>query len=481
MSTNDWNHELLEKAKRLEKSLMESFLNWDDSTIDPMEPYRDANGEYWRPIAANSWSGKHDAIFDETHLTSLREQSRNLVLTNEFAINAIENRINYIIGVGHKYHAIPFEETEHNLAEQVQECLERFCDENQWSRRHQEIVRRLDRDGEVFLRYFMGIDGVTKIRFVEPSQVSCPNDYSQDKNHTFGIHTDSHDVETVHGYWIDGEYVPSLEIQHRKANVDSNVKRGLPLLFPVRKNFKRIEKLLRNMSIVAEIQSAIALVRKHTGATAESLRRYSQGQSHGATVDSQTGQTLNVQRFTPGTIIDTYGQTDYEFPVAAIDASRYILILQAELRAIAARLVIPEFMLTSDASNANYSSTMVAEGPAVRMFERLQYDTISSDLAVFRHVLENDILHGKLPSDLFRKVRLHAIPPMLAVRDRLKEAKADEILLKVGVLSAHTMSMRYGLDPGKESKLRHHCDCTCGKADVSSDAEKSSKQCPCNQ
>ena len=47
-------------------------------------------------------------------------------------------------------------------------------------------------------------------------------------------------------------------------------------------------------------------------------------------------------------------------------------MLQAELRAIAARLVMPEFMFTSDASNANYASTMVAEGPAVRMFERLQ-------------------------------------------------------------------------------------------------------------
>ena len=481
MSTNDWNQELLEKAKRLEKSLMESFLQWDDTTIDSMEPYRDANGECWQPIAVIPRTGKQNATFDETCLASLREQSRNLFLSNEFAINAIENRINYIIGVGHKYHAIPTEETDRELASHVQDCLDRFCDDNHWSRRHQEIIRRQDRDGEVFLRFFTNPNGETRIRFVEPEQVSCPNNYQKEWNHSFGIHADLQDAETVHGYWIDGEYVPSLEIQHRKANVDSNVKRGIPLLFPVRKNFKRIEKLLRNMSIVAEIQSAIALVRKHTGATGESLRRYSQGQSHSTAHDSQTGQTLNVQRFTPGTIIDTYGQTDYEFPVAAIDASRYILILQAELRAIAARLVIPEFMLTSDASNANYSSTMVAEGPAVRMFERLQYDTISSDLAVFRRVLENDILHGKLPSDLFRKIRLHAIPPMLAVRDRLKEAKADEILLKAGVLSAHTMSMRYGLDPGKESKLRHHCDCTCVKANASSDTEKSSKQCPCNQ
>ena len=63
--------------------------------------------------------------------------------------------------------------------------------------------------------------------------------------------------------------------------------------------------------------------------------------------------------------------TDYEFPAAGIDAGRYVAVLQAELRAVASRLVMPEFMLSSDASNANYSSTMVAEGPAVKMFDRL--------------------------------------------------------------------------------------------------------------
>ena len=65
------------------------------------------------------------------------------------------------------------------------------------------------------------------------------------------------------GYWIDGQLVDAAEIQHRKANVDANVKRGLPLFFPVRKNLRRAEKLLRNMSVVAEIQSAIAVIRKH--------------------------------------------------------------------------------------------------------------------------------------------------------------------------------------------------------------------------
>jgi len=47
--------------------------------------------------------------------------------------------------------------------------------------------------------------------------------------------------------------------------VDGNVRRGLPLFLPVEKNLRRAEKLLRNMSAVAAIQSAIALIRKHRG------------------------------------------------------------------------------------------------------------------------------------------------------------------------------------------------------------------------
>jgi len=39
---------------------------------------------------------------------------------------------------------------------------------------------------------------------------------------------------------------------------------------------------------------------------------------------------------------------------------------------IAAGVQFPEFLLTSDASNSNYASTLVAEGPVVRAFKRHQ-------------------------------------------------------------------------------------------------------------
>lgn len=451
---------LRENALRLERELIESITALDDRYVDPLEPFVDSGNEIWTLISGGGCAGADSRLLNEQTLEVMRNSSRALLLRNEFAINAIENRINFIIGKGHRYHAVPKDAREYELSREVQETLEEFIERTEWGSRQEEIMRRTDRDGEVFLRFFRDYEGLTSIRFVEPSQIATPDNRTDDPANSFGIHTAADDVETIYGYWIDGAYVAADEIQHRKSNVDRNVKRGIPLLYPVQKNLKRAEKLLRNMSVVAEIQSAIALIRKHPGGNGDSIRRFVRSQSMESGGNDSSARGMLHQRFEPGTIIDAYSGTDYEFPVAAIDAGRYVLVLQAELRAIAARLVMPEFMLSSDASNANYSSTMVAEGPAVRMFERLQGEMIHADLQVLKRVVRNRIQGGFLPGDTLRRIDIHAVPPIVAVRDRLKEAQADEILLKHGILSRHTMAMRYGLDPENETSLRDNC-CGC--------------------
>jgi hypothetical protein len=114
---------------------------------------------------------------------------------------------------------------------------------------------------------------------------------------------------------------------------------------------------------------------------------------------------------------------------------------------------MPEFMLTSDASNANYSSTMVAEGPAVKMFQRLQHDMIEEDLEVMWRVITAAVQQGRLPAEALTTTDIQAIPPTLAARDRYKEALADQILVRNKAMSTQTMAMRHGLDPDREGQL----------------------------
>ncbi len=126
-------------------------------------------------------------------------------------------------------------------------------------------------------------------------------------------------------------------------------------------------------------------------------------------------------------------------------------VLQAELRAIASRLVMPEFMLTTDASNANFASTMVAEGPAVRMFERLQAELVSDDLEVMRRVLANAVAAGPSAGRGARRSR-NSSRPAVARQSAiaLKEAQAFRIEFASGILSPQTWSQRRGLDYDQE-------------------------------
>jgi len=445
-------------AERLERRLSEAWQGLWDSFVDPYEAYDD-DGDRWISLGAGGGPTAKTPFVSEQQLRDIREQCRALAASNEFAINGHENRISYLVGSGHTYRATPRKGKQPPAAwcEQAQAVLDEFVAANHWHRRQQEIVRRLDRDGEVFLRFFADGAGLTRVRFVEPAQVATPNHAAGNAASSFGILTEIDDVETARAYFVDDELVDAAEIQHRKANVDSNVKRGLPLFYPVRKNLRRAEKLLRNMSVVAEIQSAIALVRKHRGATRAGVQQFVAATSDATVTSPSTGQTTNLRRFGPGTILDSHGGIEYDFPTAGLDASSYVIVLQAELRAIASRLVMPEFMLTSDASNANFASTMVAEGPAIRMFARLQADLACDDLLVMRRVLGNAVAAGRLPGEALMAVDIQVGPPTLEVHDALKEAQAFRIEHESGILSPQTWSQRRGLDYNQEqANWREH-------------------------
>jgi capsid protein len=422
-------------------SVTEAFDDLYSALVDPREAWSDGDGEAWLPLGGGGDGG------------AVGSECRQLAVTNEFAINAHENRISYLVGAGHTYRAAVKKGAlaAEGLQRDVQAVLDEFCRVNAWRARQEEIVRRRDRDGEAFLRMFFAADGTTRVRFVEPGQIVTPAVLASDAAATCGIQTDADDVETVLAYYVDGQRVEADEIQHRKANVDANVKRGLPLFYPVRKNLRRAEKLLRNMSVLAEVQSAIALVRKHRG-PATGVQQFAAATADGSMTNSATGRTTNFKRFAPGTILDVPATTEYDFPAAALDAGSFVAVLKAELRAIAARLVMPEFMLTSDASNGNYASTLVAEGPAVRMFGRLQARMIEEDLFVLWRVVGHAIRAGKLPDAAMEAIEIQAAAPSLAMRDELKEAQVCKIEHENGILSKQTWAARRGLDFDQEQE-----------------------------
>ncbi|MCA9249466.1 MAG: hypothetical protein KDA42_20250, partial [Planctomycetales bacterium] len=150
----------------LHRRLSEAYDALWDTFVDPAEPLFDGDGTRWLKVGTTGGrSGFDSPLENEQQLRLVLQQCRHLAATNEFAINGHENRISYIVGPGHSYRAVAKKgrEVSDEVLAQAQDVLQEFVEASNWQRRQQEIVRRLDRDGEVFLRFFSDVDGTTQL------------------------------------------------------------------------------------------------------------------------------------------------------------------------------------------------------------------------------------------------------------------------------------------------------------------------------
>jgi hypothetical protein len=238
----------------------------------------------------------------------IRQRARITALKNPYAKNLLNSIAAFTVGKGHKYTVTLRKKGVEDEADQllgkkvarrVQSFIEKLQKINKWARRQRQTIWRYHRDGEVFIRLFYQDDGMTLFRFVEPAEISTPTDYGGQDNATFGILTDEDDVENVEKYFVCDEEVPVEEIQHRKANVDLNMKRGLSTLFTIREHLDRALKLLRNMSITVANQTAMTMIRHHK-ATGKQVQSFAAKAAKASQVNMRTGESQKQSSYAAG-------------------------------------------------------------------------------------------------------------------------------------------------------------------------------------
>jgi hypothetical protein len=443
----------IRKRRELHESIdMERYVDPTEAYLDPItnQPWLPAGG-----IAA-SQDELIEPFRNEQEHRLLRQRARILWQRNPYAKNLLRNVVSFTVGQGHKYTWVPVKQVIHNkqaveLAQYAQKWLD-LLKINRWNRRQKENQRRYHRDGELFTQVFPNNDGYTRWRAVEPGCVRQPKNGPEDA--TYGILPDEDDVETIVSYFIDDEEINASYVQHRKANVDMNVKRGLTSLYVIDEHLVRADKLLRNMSKLVTNQASITLIRRHNKPTSK-VQSFASSQATVSATDPYSGETLRYKKLREGGIYDVRGKDiEYEFPSLGVNVAAPIDCLAAELRAIAASMSLPEYMVGSDASNANYASTMVAESPAVRAFEDEQSLIIEDDLELIYDAVDYAIQCGKLPPEIMTWLALEVSPPTLVTRNRFEQAQEDEILDRIGIKSKQTMSQERSLDYSQEQSNR---------------------------
>ena len=394
----------------------------------------------WQPLGG----GRAGAVNSRVVPGEVRTQARRLAVENPHAKNVLRLMEAYVVGADCQVSARPAAEqgtgsgTAATTADRLwREFLnasgDHFC--------FREFARRTWRDGECFLRLFATADWPPSVRFVDPERIG-PTAQAPDSQ---GVLVEPTDAETVRAYLLidpaSGELVeavPAAEMLHTKINADSNEARGISLLAPLIAPLTAYERWLETELVARRLAASVVLWRKVDAGPVGAF---------GSPADDALGlEPARRERFAPGSILTTSRDTDLSFLQPPAHITDAVPLGRMILLAAAAGAGLPEFMLSADASNANYASTLIAEGPAVRLFEGEQRFFATQLGRLWRWVMGEAVRHGRLPAEYLAIAEPVWTFPTLVARDRPRERYADVRLVHAGILSRAEVARREGVD-----------------------------------
>lgn len=383
--------------------------------------------------------------FTTSELQNIREVSRNLFITNEVYKNVIAHYRNHVVGAGLsvEIYAEDLDNDPTKLATakdstvaKMKENWKLFCIKNNMHKRTLDWFNRKKRDGEAFLRLFLAVEGVPVLRFMDPSFIE-----SDKETAPYGIEFDKKDIETVKKYYVTyPEQKPKAlapeEIIHTKDVVDMDVPRGFVQGYSVFTNLRRADKLMVNVSVLAQIQSAIAMIRSHKSANGAKVKSFLDRTAAG-TRTTTSGSTVRTKTYQPGTILDAPEGTEYNLPAHAVKAEGLLNILEKELGLIAACFVLPVQWLLSEET----AEPLPPSSPTIANFRTEQIAFYSDYIELFWRVQEAMGIDRET-NEVKYKVIVNG--PRLAIAKALDEARADEIYQRLGANSPQEIAAKNG-------------------------------------
>lgn len=425
------------------------------------------NFDGWLPLRLASSTKYYD--YTLTELEAIRNVVRVAADVNEIAKNVLLHRRNFIVGRGIKIDIYPddlgndpvklAEGKEDAQIKKMRTNWKLFCNANNFTQRLWEWVRRCDTDGEVVLRIFKG-DTAPAVRFVEPEYVK-----SDESTIPYGVEYDESDAERVKSV----RYMPpdaneettikGEDIIVDKRNVSMTAPRGISTFWPVLSNLRRLEKILVNSSVLATVQAAITMVRKHDTATGVKVQNMVRKGSDGVDRTDSTGKTIYSRKVRPGTVLDAPKGISYEFPSHTVDASSFIKIAEHELSHVASAFVLPvEWLLTAEPKDP-----LTPGSPVIANFEVEQQLLFTKVEELFWNI------QGRMGVNVAKnkaKYTLYFNGKRLAVGKALDEARVDQILTTIGATSPQETAAKHGHNwvVSRANTIRHRATKQDGEA-----------------
>ena len=462
-----------------------SLVSLQERWGEPIEP-REAGfgGEGMAPATPATLEDRRDGrclpLYEtETDLARQRGAARRLALLTPVALGALDSLANYVFGSGFTLR-VEADDAPPAWRTAAQRVLDRLADDNDLAGLFdRELHHRVREDGEAFVQLVSHRRGACRLRFLEPEQITEParprplEDWlgvseTLVSSWSFGVHTPAEDPTGPLGYHVvhdsagrDWNYLPVDQVEHLRRNVPRNAKRGVSDFAVIQADLEREAVLRRNTAEGAALQAAIAwILQPQTSDQAPlGIPRSEVPVAHRAT--PVTTAYERVRRYPPGTILRPSAGLEYKpGPLGSERIPHFLQVGQAVLRSIGLRWSMPEYLISGDASNANYASTHVAESPFVKAREADQQYFRRHLQSLCWKVLRLAWRHGAfdhlgVPFDvLLDRLTIQIGVPAVASRDPRALAQTHELQLRLGLLSRRTAAAQAGLDFEQEQRNR---------------------------
>lgn len=491
---------------RVGRQLRESFRDFDDSwqTVGRMgdAPATYSGGllprtRHGRSLIRDRDEGRYRPYYeDERDLERMRNQMRMLGTFTSVAVGAMQALQVYTVGGEWEFtiEASKGYEPSAALIAEVQIILDRIMEKNAWMADLDLEVHDTSReDGEALLSGYATDDGLTDFRLInadclrEPGRKAELNEWldfdPQTTSWTFGVATlfDERmgrvDHEKHAGYHIvyddsgqEWDFLPSWpqdvgdddldgKFAHLiKRNSPRPAKRGVSDYYPVLVDLEREDKLHENMSVGAACLAAIAWIEEMPpNATREQVTSQLSAamDSISSAITARRGGERQVNRMKPGTVLKTSAGRKYlGGPLGQPNTHLWVDVGGAIKRRIGHRWHFPEFMMTGDASNANYASTLVSVSPFMQARMADQKFYVSHFRRIFWKALKIAWDAGRFNglgvrsfAELQRVLNLRIQPPKIVTDDKVALLNELSTLYDKRLLDGNEFRVGLGHEP----------------------------------
>lgn len=488
------------------RQIRESSADWDGgwntigSTGDAPATYSGGPAMRRRGIQSmlrDRDEGRYLPFYEhEKDLEKQRGLMRALDQFTSVAVGAMQALQVYTIGGEWEFtvEAMPGQEPSEALLAEVQTLLDRTMERNAWMSDLDCEMHDISRkDGEVIVAGYADYDGTCDLRLInadclrEPKDKTRLNDWlgfdQRTTSWTFGIPTlfDERmgrvDHERHMGYHVnfndsgtEFDYLPAWpqhigdrnldgKFGHQiKCNTPRTAKRGISDYYPVLVDLEREDKLHENYSVGAATLAAIAWIEEmppNVSREQVTTQLAAAMDTISGALTTKRGGERQVNRMKPGTVVKTSAGRKYTMgPMGQPNSNIWMEVGGAIKRRIGNRWHLPEFMITGDASNANYASTLVSVSPFVKAREADQKFYVSH----FRRILTKALklawdagcFDGKgcrSFAELMRAVRIGIQPPRVATDDKVQQLAELNSLYEKRLIDGNEFRVGLGLEP----------------------------------